>query len=462
MTTRGTLTSTQIAASPRTRSIPRERGHWFWGSSLEFREHATSFLLRMHEKHGDVFRTRIIPGGGDWYFVRNAEMVNAINVTCWGDFHKPRLAKQMWSLFLGNGLVPNDGPSWKRQHKLIMPGFHKKRVDAYGTAMANYATRTIDGWRPGEQRDFRKDMTRLTIAVVGKTIFDADVEGDSKLIGRAMNDVCEVLCEHVHLPLPVPTWWPSPGNRRKMRAIRTLEALIRRMVEQRRAEKRDRGDLFSHLVFAADDDGGMSEKQLRDEVMTLIFAGHETTAHALTWAWYLLATHPDKADELFCELDGTLQGRQIEVDDLPSLPYLEMVVKETMRLIPSVWSYAREPQRDIQIGDYVFPKGSPLFVSPFVLGRDARYYDRPEEYRPERWTREFERSLPRGAYVPFAGGPRVCLGKQFAMMEMRMVLGTLIQRIKPRLQPGFEPELVHELSLNPGPGGLQVHIDLRN
>ncbi|UCF45660.1 MAG: cytochrome P450, partial [Myxococcales bacterium] len=192
--------------------------------------------------------------------------------------------------------------------------------------------------------------------------------------------------------------------------------------------------------------------------MTLIFAGHETTAHALTWTWYLLAKNPDKVAKMREELDRVLQGRRIEVEDLSNLPYLEMVVKESLRLLPSVWAYARQAQRDLVIEGYEIKNGQTITISHIAMGRNSKYYDSPEEFRPERWTREFERALPRGAYTPFAGGPRVCLGKQFAMMEMRMILATLVQRVEVTIPEGFEPDFVTELSMHPGERGMPTDV----
>lgn len=246
-----------------------------------------------------------------------------------------------------------------------------------------------------------------------------------------------------------------------MEAIRAIESVVYRLISERRASGEDRGDLLSHMVLASDEEGGMSDKQLRDEAMTLVFAGHETTAHALTWAWYLLATHPEVAATLQKEVDQVLGRRPIDFNDLTSLPYLEMVIKETMRLIPSVWIYGREAQRDVRIGDYFFPKGCTVAISPLAMGRNEKYFENPMEFRPERWTREFERQLPRGAYVPFAAGPRVCLGKQFAMMEMRMIIATLMQKVVVNIPEGFEPDFISELSLNPGVRGMPMDVLLR-
>ena len=444
---------------PAARPVPRHKGHWLWGGTFDFQKNPAEFVLEGHEKYGDVFVTRVLTGQS--FFIRDPAVVNAINVTHAKHIHKPKVVKQMWKPFLGDGLVPNDGESWKRQHKLIMPGFHKMRVDAYAPTMAAYTRDMIHGWNDGEQRDFRKEILALALRIVAKTLFDTDLAHDSETVHEAMRDIGEALIDHAQTPIPTPRWWPSERNKRMVRALDAMDGVIERLVSARRKDRKDRGDLMSHIVFATDEKGSMSDKQMRDELMTLIFAGHETTAHTLTWAWYLLATNRDKLQKAQREIDENIGKRSIGVDDLRKLPYLEMCLKESLRRLPAVWIYAREAQRDLRLGDYFFPKGAILAVSPLAIGRNPSYFDQPLEYRPERWTRELERQLPKGAYVPFAAGPRVCLGKQFAMMEMRIVLGTLLQNIEINVLEGFEPDFVAELSLNPGERGMPMQVRLR-
>ncbi len=444
---------------PAAKTVPRHKGHWLWGGTFDFQRNPAEFVLEAHEKYGDVFVTRVLTGQS--FFIRDPAVVNAINVTHAKYIHKPKVVKQMWKPFLGEGLVPNDGESWKRQHKLIMPGFHKVRVDAYAPTMAAYTRDMIRGWKSGEQRDFRKEMLALALRVVAKTLFDTDLAQDSETVHEAMQDIGEALIDHAQTPIPTPRWWPSERNKRMVRALDAMDGVIERLVSARRKDRKDRGDLMSHIVFATDEKGSMSDQQMRDELMTLIFAGHETSAHTLTWAWYLLGTNRDKLKKAQQEIDETIGDRPIGVDDLRKLPYLEMCLKESLRRLPAVWIYAREAQRDLRLGDFFFPKGAILAVSPLATGRNPKYFDRPLEYRPERWTREFERQLPKGAYVPFAAGPRVCLGKQFAMMEMRIVLGTLIQNVDINVLEGFEPDFVAELSLNPGERGMPMQVRLR-
>ena len=427
---------------------------------MEMAQDRSGFLIEKHEEHGDVFVSRALVR--DLMFVRDPALVYGINVTHWADFYKPDYIKMMWKPFLGEGLVPNDGESWKRQHKLILPGFHKKRVDAYADTMVEFTERMLSRWREGERRDMRLELNGLALEVVANTLFDIDIgKEDSKTIRDAIGEVSEILVTDADKMIPRPDWWPTANNRRKKRAIAEIEKIIARVHQDRLENQEDRGDLFSHMVFVEDEHGRMSDKQLRDEAMTLIFAGHETTAHALTWTWYLLAKHPGEVDRMREELDRVLGGRRVEVKDLPNLPYLEMVVKETLRLMPSVWAYARQAQRDLVIEGYEIKKGQTITISHIAMGRNAKYFDAPLEFRPERWTRELERALPRGAYTPFAGGPRVCLGKQFAMMEMRMILATLVQRIEVTIPEGFEPDVVTELSMHPGDRGMPTDVRFR-
>lgn len=439
--------------------IPRRHGHWLWGGALDFNNDRADFVLDGHKEYGDVFVSRMLTGQS--YFIRDPEVVNAVNVTHARDVYKPKVAKQMWKPFLGNGLVPNDGESWKRQHKLIMPAFHKLRIDAYASTMAEYTRDIVGEWVEGEQRDFRKDMVDLTLRIVGKTMFDTDLAHDSKTVHDAMVHIIEALFDHAQTPIPAPRWWPSERNRRMVGAIDAIEGVIEGLIEERRRDGRDHGDLFSHLVFAADEEGGMTNKQLRDEAMTLIFAGHETTAHNLTWAWYLLASNQDKVAKAREEIDRTVGDRPVSVDDLNNLPYLDMCIKESLRCLPAVWIFAREATKDLRLGDYFFPKGSILAISPLALGKNEKYFDNPEEFRPERWTREFERWLPRGAFVPFAAGPRVCLGKQFATMEMKVVLSTLIQNVDVNVLDGFVPDIIPQISMHPGERGMQMRVQFR-
>lgn len=442
------------------REIPRVDEHPILGSTIVFQKDQVGFVMGLHEKYGDVVKARIVLD--NWVFCRDPEIIHEINVRQWEKFQKPKLAKTLWKLFLGNGLVPNDGESWRRQHDMVKVGFHRHRIDSYGPAMVEFTERMLRSYEQGQTRDVRQDINNLALAIVGRTLFNANLDNEADLVFKAMHDISEILVEHINLPLPTPRWWPSPGNRRKIGAIEAIEGVIKRLIAERKAQNADQGDLLSTVVFARDEHGEpMSAKQMRDEAMTLIFAGHETTAHAMTWAWYLLATHPEVAEKMHEEVARIVGDRAITVADLDKMPYLLQVVKESLRRLPSVWTYMREPVEDIVIKGYRFKKGEPVFISPLVLGRDPRIHPDPMTFKPERWTKEYERGLPKGAFVPFAAGPRVCLGQGFAMMEMRMILATMIQNLVPTIPAGFTPDFVTELSMHPGKKGIPVEVVFR-
>lgn len=455
-----TPTPSKEATTYPDREIPRRKGQFLIGSTIEFQKDQIAFAENIHAEYGDIVKTRIV--NEDWIFLRDPEMIHEINVRRWEEFQKPPLAKRLWEQFLGNGLVPNDGPHWKRQHDMIKPGFHRQRIDAYGPHMVAACQSMLRKYAEGEQRDVRQDINNLALSIVGKTLFDAPLEDASDIVFKGMHDVSETLVEYINMPIPAPRWWPSASNQRKVRAIDSIEAIIRRLIAERKADGIDRGDLLSTLAFAKDSTGaGMTDKEMRDEAMTLIFAGHETSAHAMTWTWYLLSKHPDKAQKLYEEIRSVVGDRAVTVEDLDKMPYSLQVMKESLRLMPSVWVYMRAAQQDLRIKGYLFRKHQPIFISPYILGRDERIHPNPLSFEPERWTREYERNLPRGSWVPFAAGPRVCLGQGFAQMEMRLVIATMVQNLIPTLKPGFEPVRVPELSIHPGPAGLQCMVKFR-
>jgi len=433
--------------------IPSPNGHWFWGHTLAFKDKPLEYCMDAREAHGDVVKFRI--GFHDWILVNDPKIVWDICVKRQREFLKPKIAKRLWSKFLGEGILAADGDKWKRNQKLVRPGFHRERIEAYGKIIVDYTTMLADAWRADEsgKRDIQKDMTRLTLAIVCKTLFDADFADDDNRVNSAMATLNEIMLDHIHLPLPTPRWWPSAKNRKKVAALDEIEDIVVSMIHERKVEAVDRGDLLSMLIQARDENGEqLDDKQLRDEAMTLFFAGHDTTSNALTWMWLLLSRHPEVETRLLEELESVLQGRPPTFEDLRHLPYLDMVVKESMRILPSVWVFMREPAEDVEIDGYHFPKGAFIMISPYTLGHHPELFENPERFDPERFTKENEAQLPPGAYVPFAAGNRMCIGKAFASMEARLVLATLLPAFKAGVPKDYEPELLAELSLHPKDG----------
>jgi cytochrome P450 len=356
-------------------------------------------------------------------------------------------------LLLGNGLLTSDGDSWLRQRRLAQPAFKPSRVAAYGETMVAYAERLIAGWKAGETRDLQPEMTRLTLEITAKTLFGADIGTDAADVGAALADALASFDVRVSSWFPLPYWVPTPTNRRLVKAVKRLDAIVYRIINERRAGGEDRGDLLSMLLQAQDDEGGaMSDKQLRDETMTLFLAGHETTALALTWTFYLLAQSADAEAKLRTELAAVLGGRSPTVADLPRLRWTEHVVTESMRLYPPAYAFGREALADCEIGGYPVRKGTTLFLSQWVMHRDPRYYDEPERFLPERWAGGLMQRLPRFAYFPFSGGPRQCIGDRFAMMEAVLIVAAVAQRYRFALVPGHPVVPKPSMTLRPQHG----------
>jgi cytochrome P450 len=326
-----------------------------------------------------------------------------------------------------------------------------------------HAARARNRWQPDETLDIWQEMMRLTLGIVGKTLFDADVEAEAPEIGRALTSVMQ-LFDRITNPLGnLLDKLPLPSNVRWLKAKARLDSTIHRIIEEHRATGVDRGDLLSMLIAAQDeegDGGSMSDAQLRDEAMTLFVAGHETTANALTWTWYLISQHPEVEARLHEEIDLVLQDGIPTADDVPKLRYTEMVFAESMRLYPPAWTLGRRVLSDYQVGDYVLREGSIVLMSPWVTHHDERYFPEPFKFDPERWTSEARESRPKFSYFPFGGGPRVCIGEQFAWMEGVLLIATIAQQWKMRLAPGQQVEPKPMVTLRPR-YGLRMLLESR-
>jgi cytochrome P450 len=354
--------------------------------------------------------------------------------------------------FLGEGLLTSEGEFHRRQRRLAQPAFHRQRINAYATAMADYAARTRDRWQTGGTLDVWQEMMRLTLAIVGKTLFDADVEDEANEIRVALTEIMR-LFERITSPFAgLLDKLPLRSNRRWLKAKQRLDSIIYRIIDERRKTGEDRGDLLSMLLLAQDEEGDrstMTDSQLRDEAMTLFVAGHETTANALTWSWYLLSQHPEAEANLHREIDAVLAGKLPTAEDVPRLRYTEMVFAEAMRLYPPAWTMGRRALSDYEVGGYIIPAGSIVLMSPWVMHHDPRFYPDPFRFDPERWTVEARESRPKFSYFPFGGGPRVCIGESFAWMEGVLLIAVLAQQWKLRLAPGQQVEPEPKVTLRP-------------
>ncbi len=367
---------------------------------------------------------------------------------------------ETFSQWNGRSILITEGDDWVRQRRLVQPGFQPRRFENYGRVMVDCTQRLIERWQPEIARqqfvnvNVRQAMTGLTLEIIGRTLFDVDLTADSGEISRAVAILSEVAFHEMQAAIRLPNWWPTDFYRRKRWAMRTLDDVVWRIVRARRAEGADRGDLLSMLLASVDEegDGGqLSDRQVRDEAMTLMLAGHDTSAAALEWMCYRLAKHPDIVAKCREEIGRVIGTRDVTAADVAKLPYLQAVIKETLRLYPpAIGVFLRQAVKELQIGGYAIVPGSLLALSSYATHRDARWFSDPERFDPARFLPPCEEQIPAGAYFPFGAGPRVCIGQSFAMMEMTLIATTLLRHVNVSLPPGFvEPQPHVHISLRP-------------
>lgn len=450
-----TATATSPAPAP-----PRVPGHWLMGNLPEFRAGRLPFLERVARDYGDMAQLRL--GPRRFWLLNHPDLIEDVLVTNNRAFTK-HFALRMARPTLGNGLLTSEGDFWRRQRKLAQPAFHRDRIASYAEVMVRYADELTGIWRDGETRDIQDDMMQVTLRVVAKTLFDSEVSGDTADVSVAMETLMKSFTDRVNRLVRVPDFLPTPSNLRFRRARRAVEAIVYRMIAERRRSGADRGDLLSMLLHAHDEDdgSGMTDRQLRDEAMTLFMAGHETTANTLAWSWYLLAGHPGAEAALHAELDEVLGDRPPTFADLPRLKYTDAVVTEALRVFPTVWLLGREAVEPVTIGGLAVPRGTTMWMSQWVVHRDPRWFADPEQFLPERWLDGLMKRLPRYAYFPYGGGPRICIGNSFAQMEAVLMLATMARRFRLRMAPGATVRPIPTMTLRADGGVRMVLADRR-
>ncbi len=435
------------------------KGRWLSGNLADFTEDRLGFLTDCARRYGDFVPLRF--GPRRLVLVSHPDQIEEVLVAKHRSFIK-HFALRGTRRTLGRGLLTSEGDFWRRQRRLAQPAFQRERVATYGRTMVAYAERMLEGWAEGQARDLQADMMRLTLEIVAKTLFDADVTGDAQEASVAMETLLECFTARIRRLAPMPEWVPTPTNLRLQRAAGRLDRLLLEIIARRRASGEEHGDLLSMLLRAQDEgDGGrMSDRQLRDEAMTLFMAGHETTANTIAWTFSLLAGHPEVEARLHAELDEVVGDRPPTPADLPRLRYAERVVTEALRVYPTVWILGREAIEECTIGGHRVAKGVTVYMSQWVVHRDPRFFNDPTSFRPERWADGLAQRLPRHAYFPFGGGPRICIGNGFAMMEAVLLLATIARRYRLVLRSGMPIRPVPTMTLRPG-GGVPVVLQSR-
>lgn len=445
-------------SDPTTRP-PGPKGTRVMGVMREFNRDSLGFIERMQREYGDIVWMRFlyVPA----IFLYHPDDIEYVLTTNPKNFIKSMsLRSNFFQRLVGNGLLTSQGEEWKRQRRLSSPAFHRERIATYATTMVEYTKRLMSRWEDGEPRDIHRDMMRLTLEIVVRCLFSADVSRDVDHVGDTLKELVKPFASQATLKWILNNRLPTPYHIHFHRLAKKIDNVVYRIIAERHASGKDEGDLLSMLLAARDEDGSqMTDRQLRDEVMTLFLAGHETTALTLAWSWYLLGKHPEIDRKFHAELDEVLSGREPTMADLPRLKYTEQIARESMRLYPPAYGLGREAIDDCEIGGYRVPAGTQVFMFQWITQRDRRFYNRPAEFQPERWTEDFEARLPKYAYFPFGGGPRACIGASFAMMEIILVLATIGQKFRLELVPDHPVEIYPAMSLRPKDG---VKVSVRN
>jgi cytochrome P450 len=432
-----------------------------FGSVLDAWRDPVGLLMRSWQSYGDVIGFKF--GPFDYVALNDPDAIHHVLVENAKNYKKSRNYQGL-KLVLGEGLLTSEGEAWRKQRKLAQPAFHRERLAGFAETMVADTQSMLDRWKRIDGTfDVHDEMMKLTFRIVGRTLFSADVQEDADRIGPAVTQAIHHANDYAEAIVRWPQWIPTPSNIRFKKALAELDAMVLRIIADRRKPGAEQpNDLLSMLMAAQDEEtkAGMSDRQLRDEVMTLILAGHETTANLLSWTWYLLSSHPDVARRVRAEVDEVLGDRAPTIEDLPKLKLVKMVLEESMRLYPPAWAFERQAIDDDEIGGYRVAKKTIIGISPFLLHRHPRYWENPEGFDPERFSPARSEGRPKHAYLPFGGGARFCIGNGFAMMEAQIIVAMIARKHRLSLVPGHPIELDPTVTLRPK-HGVRVTLEPR-
>jgi cytochrome P450 len=449
----GTIKRSELPPGPKAK-IPL--GHLF-----DYRKDSISFLKKIADQYGDVVHFRI--GPIRIVLLNHPDHIREVLTVQHSNFVKGRpleMAKEL----LGEGLLTSEGEFHKRQSRMIQPAFHRKMIDSYASAMTGSVARLMQGWSDGMQVDMKEEMTRLSMIIAGQAFFKADVETEAPDISKALDTATSLFGR---VPLPFSKWvlknLPLPSTFRFYKAKARLYDTVNSMISERRRNKLDNGDLASLLLRAYDETGagqGMSDKQVRDEALTLFLTAFDTTSTALTWTWYLLSQNPGAEAELLEELDRELGGRLPTAEDIPRLRYTKMVFGESLRIYPPSYVIPRQALEDFTIDRYRIPGGTIVLMSPYLIHHDPRFHKDPETFNPHAWDEHYNGQHSKYEFFPFGGGPRACIGEPFAWMQGVIVLASIAQHWRAKMVPGYRVELQQLINLRPK-NGLMMTVHRR-
>lgn len=442
----------QTTLSPTRNRAPSPKLMPIIGVLRAARKDPLQFFVRAAQEHGDVVRFNT--GPQSLFLLNDPNHIDHVLSSNYQNYKKSKYYDRVKSIF-GEGMFTVDGEVWRRKRQLVQPAFHHRKIEALCGVMTKVAEETVERWRPaaaqGEPIDLASEMMQISLSISIRAFMSVDYPLEVTPMARALTVLMRAGEKRIWSLFDFSQYLPTPSNFRVKRAVESFDRELFALLDERKEDGIERDDLLSMMLGVRDADTGepLTNKQLRDELMTVITAGHETTAVTIAWAYYLLSKFPEVERKLHAELRTVLNGRTPTVSDLPNLPYTKMVAYETMRLYPPFWTMSRTAIEDDELGGYHIPSGSAIMLCPYVVHRNPKYWENPEGFDPERFTADREAARPRYAYFPFGGGPRVCIGKQFALMEAQLLLAVVSQHYRLHVVPGQRIEPEPMISLRP-------------
>ncbi|WP_020539097.1 cytochrome P450 [Lewinella cohaerens] len=424
---------------------------------INFRRDSISFLRNMAQEYGDITHFRM--GPLRVVLLNHPDYIKEVLSTQHSNFIKGRPLEMVKEL-LGDGLLTSEGDFHKRNSRIIQPAFHRNMMNYYADPITDYASRLVSNWEDGKKVDMMEEMVRMSTGIAAKTMFNVDLHKDAQEINRSLDDVMKLFGR---ITLPFAEYLlklPLPGTIRFFKAKAKLDETIYNIIDERRRNPVNNGDLLSLLLQSQTEEGGMSDQQVRDEALTLFLTAFDTTSLALTWTWYLLSQNPEVEAKLHEELDQVLGGRTPTMEDYPRLKYTRMVFGESMRLYPPIYIISRQAIEDFSVGDYIVPAGSIVLLSPYLIHHDARFHPEPEQFNPVAWNERSGGQQSRYEYFPFSVGPRSCIGQHYAWLEGVLVLSSIAQSWRAQVAPNHKVEAEQLLNLRPK-NGMMMHIKRR-
>jgi len=426
---------------------PESSGQFLIGNLQPFLNDRLNFLMDVSREYGDFVKIPV--AGQNLYLINNTEAIHQVLVTQSAHFERTSRFRRAFSAIVGEGIMTMEKKEHQARRQLVQPAFHHRYIQHYAETMVEETNRMFNQWRDGQVIHANREMMNLTLSVVTKTLFGSDITLESDAIGEAILTNIEDFEDRLFNFLPT-DWLPTAKNKKRKAAKQLVEATVTKIIEERRASGEEKHDFLGMLLNSADKNGNsLSNQEIMSEALTFLASGHETTANVLTWALHLISQNPDVEAKLMEEVDSVLGNDPASLAHYRQLDYTSQVINETMRLYPPLWLLTRIATADVEINGYHIKKGSVMLISPYTMHRNPDYYIAPDEFLPERFVNNYEKSLPKYAYIPFGGGERICIGKEFAQMEMRLVLATVMQNYRLKSQSSETIEPLPLLSLRP-------------